>query len=176
MKSTELNVQDAAGMINMMEGPYEIKTFIDGDERKGVMVAAEAKIKELDAPADALGVTRNEAGQVVRKVENGKYVHALFTVNCPRDSDPKGMKRVPVSIDGTNPDGSPFSYRASIQRGLNVANVPHCALAVLASAIETRYWTEERTDRSGHELKKESGPSYPFSVVDGPYWTRKAEK
>lgn len=119
------------------------------------------------------GVTLNEAGQVVRKEVNGRFEHALFTVNCPRDSDPKGLKRVPISIDGTHPDGSSFQYIATIQRGVNVPNVPYCALAVLANAIETRYWTEERADRSGHELKKESGPSYPFAVIEGPYWKRK---
>jgi hypothetical protein len=178
MKSTETNVQSAIELMNDMETAEEIAEFIAGDDRKGVINAAEARTKDLTGgeKKDDEGIIRNDAGQVVRKVENGKYVHALFTVNCPRDSDPKGLKRVPVNIDGTHPDGTSFQYIASIQRGINVPNVPYCALAVLANAIETRYWVEEKPDRSGQELKKESGPSYPFSVIEGPYWTRKTEK
>lgn len=112
-------------------------------------------------------------GEVQETVVSEIYVHGLYTVNCPRDSDPKGMKRVTVSILGTHPDGSPFQYHASIQRGVNVPNLPYCAVESLQTAIETRYSAEEKNDRSGFEMKKESSPAYPVSVIEGPYWTRK---
>ncbi len=210
MKSTESNVQEAIELMGVMGTVDEIRAFIEGDTRKGVLTAAEERINELSGgghrgksvhfvPREVVLVDDMTVdGMVVRKIErtivrklvkddkNGeslvetieseKYVHGLYTVNCPRDSDPKGLKRVPISIDGTHPDGTSFQYVASIQRGINVPNVPYCALAVLANAIETRYWTEEKADRSGHEMKKESGPSYPFSIIEGPYWTRKPEK
>lgn len=52
MKSTEMNANDAVIKIEEMETPAEITAFTDGDERKTVLNAANARLKVLNEASD----------------------------------------------------------------------------------------------------------------------------
>lgn len=48
--SIEVNVKEAVEKIRSLPSPEEVSAFVQGDERKTVVDAAQARIKELQAP------------------------------------------------------------------------------------------------------------------------------
>ena len=99
------------------------------------------------------------------------------TINIPRGQ--KDPRYLPIQVLGSLPDGRPVNFRWLIQRGVDVNNVPNCALGVLKNAVETNYTFVMKDQNKladgeqAHDVVSEKNQSYPFMVKES-YPMRKA--
>ena len=162
MKSVDSpNVQDAAMQIMEMGSAAEVKAFLEGETRAGVMKAAKERLGELVL-----------SGGFEDKAEAGpKGPMKFYSVMVPPGQDKNSPKTVPITI--INEAG--FEYRGVIRRGQKVIhNLPEHAMEVLRNAQVTEYQKpEDALEMDGivqvNKLVKVEVPSYPFVQVGESY-------
>jgi hypothetical protein len=162
-KSTELNVADAVSLIEDMKAD-EIKAFVEGDPRKTVTQAAEARIAALE---------RAEPKPEVQEVEDDALSN-LYTIRIPEVEGQ--VKNVTVRAYGTNKQGRNISCEVVIPRGIDVPNVPQMAINVLNESVERRFTPRKKDGMPGNELEAREVKAYDFSIVEGPYTQPKPVK
>lgn len=140
--SNEYNVADAGIIIEELTTIEDVKEFIKGDTRKGVLAAAEAKIAGFAPPVGA-GKKKDEKPQIdprLDKIQQQIMAHEYHTINIIKDKDEPDY--APVNCSGTRKSGGErreFELRLKVKRGEDVENVPREAVMVLYGAVATAY-------------------------------------